>query len=74
MELDDNILPIVGKAQRILDQQLRTRPIHRLNITIIDILIDNIKLDIIILIKKWGLSHLKAENNLTEYFEKSNKK
>jgi hypothetical protein len=52
MESDDNILPIVGKAQRILDQQLRTRPIHRLNITTIDTLIDNIKLDIIILIKK----------------------
>ncbi len=31
MEVDDNILLIVGGSQEILDQQLRPRPIHLIN-------------------------------------------
>ncbi len=35
MEVDDNICLILGDLQGILDQQLRPRPIHLLNIIII---------------------------------------
>jgi hypothetical protein len=43
MEVDDNISPIVVNPHGIFDQQLRSRPIHLLNITIIiDYMIINI--------------------------------
>jgi hypothetical protein len=51
----DNISLIVGCLQRILDQQLRPRPIHLLN-TIIIILVNYIKLnteDFLIGRQKW---------------------
>ncbi len=35
MEVDDNILMIVGGEQEILDQQLKHHPIHLINIIII---------------------------------------
>jgi hypothetical protein len=35
MEVDDNISPIVVNPHGIFDQQLRSRPIHFLNIIII---------------------------------------
>jgi hypothetical protein len=37
MEIDENILPIVGDSQGILDKQLRPRPVHLLNIIILSI-------------------------------------
>jgi hypothetical protein len=35
VEVDDNILQIVGDPQGILDKQLRPHPIHLLNIIIV---------------------------------------
>ncbi len=47
MEVDNNILPIVGNQQGILDQQLRPYPFHFVNIIM---LIVYIKLHIILII------------------------
>jgi hypothetical protein len=38
LEVDDNTLLIVGDAQWILDQQLRSRPIHLLNFIILKLI------------------------------------
>ncbi len=56
MEIDDNILQIVGNLQGILDQQLNPRPMHLLNIFINIILI-------ILFFFDCGLSHLEVDKD-----------
>ncbi len=68
MEVDDNILLIVGDQSGILDKQLRLHPIHLLNIILI--LVNYIKLYIIKLvglILNLGPSHLKVETEFRQH-------